>query len=574
MATNGQTIIKVTDYNNLIFRWNQTSQSVVNNNTTISWTLLLTSTSSGTITSTAVKNWYVTVNGINYSGTNSVGIPLNSTKTLASGSTVITHNADGAKSFSYSFTQNFGITFGLKLIGNLSGSGTGELETINRGAKLTVAPDFNDEDNPIIYYSNPAGEAVSAIQACISLTGMVDDIPYRDIGKTSTNYTFNLTEAERNILRNAVTSGNSRTVRFYIATTINGVIEYSWLTRTLTLVNNMPTISPQVYDTNSSTVALTGNDNIFIRGYSNAYYTMGATAYKGAYITDYYCTNGDKSDSRASGVLNGVTSSNFTFSATDSRGNVATRTIAASMVDYVPVTVGIESRELTTDGDLIVTLAGNYYNGSFGAKVNSLEISYTLKEDGVPMLSFNTGAITPTMTDGIKYTYSIRIGDLNYSSAYSLDIFVNDLLSNNSINEVVTSIPIFDWSKYDFNFNVPVRIKQQPLADFVVEQDSSGYWFYRKWSSGICEMWGWCEASYQDKHYLSTYQAYPVTLTDWISAQGTINNFGGNLSAYLPVNVKVEPFSYGCNVWVQNSNNSFAAGDKASVSLHIIGRWK
>jgi hypothetical protein len=117
-------------------------------------------------------------------------------------------------------------------------------------------------------------------------------------------------------------------------------------------------------------------------------------------------------------------------------------------------------------------------------------------------------------------------------------------------------------------------INMNRLADFVVEQGDSDYWSYRKWNSGLCEMWGWCQANYQAAHFLSSYQAFPVALVDWISAMGTVNGFSGNISAYLGVNVKIECLSYGCNVWVQNPNNSFESGASCGVSLHIVGKWK
>lgn len=132
MATNGSASVAVTAYDTLRLNWVQVSQSTANNNTVINWTLQLISGSAGLIQSTAVKAWSVTINGTTYSGTNSVAIGNNTTKTLASGQTIITHNNDGTKSFSYSFSQEFNITFAGASIGTKTGSGTGELNTIAR----------------------------------------------------------------------------------------------------------------------------------------------------------------------------------------------------------------------------------------------------------------------------------------------------------------------------------------------------------------------------------------------------------------------------------------------------------
>ena len=121
----------------LRFNWSQSSQSIANNNSVVSWNLQLIA-SGGSISSSASKSWSVTVNGSNYSGTNTVGVSNGKTKTLASGSTTIAHNADGTKSFSFSFSQQFDINYsGVGWIGTKSGSGNGTLTTIPRTSSVS-----------------------------------------------------------------------------------------------------------------------------------------------------------------------------------------------------------------------------------------------------------------------------------------------------------------------------------------------------------------------------------------------------------------------------------------------------
>ena len=139
MATTGSTSVVVTSWDTLRFTWTLESQSVANNTSVVSWALQLIAGSDGYINSTASKAWSVTVNGTTYSGSNTVGIANNATKTLASGKTTIVHNADGSKSFSYSFSQEFGITFQGSSIGTKTGSGSGELTTISRKSTLTAS---------------------------------------------------------------------------------------------------------------------------------------------------------------------------------------------------------------------------------------------------------------------------------------------------------------------------------------------------------------------------------------------------------------------------------------------------
>lgn len=120
----------------LRFRWQLKSSSVIDNQSTINWWLELIAGGAGYISSSATKSWNVTVNGTSYSGSNTVGISNNTTKTLASGTTVVPHNADGTKTFTYSFSQVFNITFN-KYVGTVSGSGSGVLDSIPRSSTIS-----------------------------------------------------------------------------------------------------------------------------------------------------------------------------------------------------------------------------------------------------------------------------------------------------------------------------------------------------------------------------------------------------------------------------------------------------
>lgn len=134
MATFGSTNVKVTSWNTLRFYWQLQNQSVAGNYTDISWRLSLIATSDGYIDSSAPKSWEVWVDGNKYTGETTVGINSDSTKTLASGNTRIKHNADGTKTFNYSFKQQFDINFN-GWIGDISGQGSGTLERISRASQ-------------------------------------------------------------------------------------------------------------------------------------------------------------------------------------------------------------------------------------------------------------------------------------------------------------------------------------------------------------------------------------------------------------------------------------------------------
>ena len=174
-------------------------------------------------------------------------------------------------------------------------SGTAVLDNIPRQANITSSVNFTDLDNPTVYYSNPAGNAVDSLMACISFTGAKDDIAYRNISKTGTYYTFMLTDAERNILRNNTTSG-SRNVIFFVRTIIGGVTYWSTDTKLFTVVENddtRPSVSMTVTLNNGSLPSKF--DGQYIQGKSRLNVSLSAQGKYSADILNYSASVGGES---------------------------------------------------------------------------------------------------------------------------------------------------------------------------------------------------------------------------------------------------------------------------------------
>ena len=459
MATSGSTRVNITSNGQfyLLFSWTAGTQNIAENYTPISWTLHIGSTTSGAyLNSSAAKSYSVTVDGKTWSGTNTVGVSGGATKLLASGSKNISHNADGKKTFSYSFDQQLAVTISGNWIGTKSGSGTGALNDIPRKATVTAAPNFNDEENPTITYSNPALTAATELKTCIaSSDGKTIYVPYRDISKTGTSYTFNLTTAERNTLRNATKNSNTLAVRFYVATTIGGEIYYSSLDKTLTIINATPTISSAtVKDVGTVTTVLTGDANKIIKGYNYVSASMTPAALKGATITSQTIKCGDSTVSGKTASFTNVETASFVFTVKDSRGNTKTQTVTKTLINYVKLTCNMIANNPTADGKMLLKLNGNYFNGSFGATNNTLQVQYRYKEnDGTYGNWINA---TPTIS-GNTYNASVNLTGLNYQSAYTFQARAIDKISTGGVNTAekrVKSIPVFDWGENDFQFNV------------------------------------------------------------------------------------------------------------------------
>lgn len=308
--------------------------------------------------------------------------------TIASISNVVSHNADGTGS-AYIYGKATGPS-GTSLAGlTVSGQKTITLDKIARQAIITSAPDFNDEENPTITYNNPAGNSVSELEACISLTGATDDIKYRSISKTESSYTFELTDEERDLLRVNAKS-NNLPLWFYIKTKIGNDTFHSKISKTMTIINGNPIFSNFDFeDVNEKTLSLTGNNKNIIRGYSNIKVTIPvinkAVAVKQATMTKYrFNCNGSSvdinysSDADVEGVLNNITSGIFDVYAVDSRNNSTLITKNAnSIIEYTPLIKGAMSvgRDNGVSQDVILKVSGRLDLANFGNVINSIKES-------------------------------------------------------------------------------------------------------------------------------------------------------------------------------------------------------
>lgn len=436
-------------------RWSSSSNGTVKNTSTVTGTLEVRRTDAYTTTGTWTGELdlgaaYKTYS--EYAGITSKWV------TLCSFSTTQKHADDGKGTCTiYGFLK---CPSGTSLAGEtLSATKTVTLDTIPRFASITDAPDtFNDEAAELkITYSNPAGNSVDELAACISLTGAKADIAYRAISKTGTTYTFKLTEAERNVLRNATTGSNSRTVRFYIRTIIDDVTKHDYLSSTFTIINGKPTLSPSVIDVGNTSKNLTGDpENKIIRYFNSMQVSSGAAAIKGAKIKSQSIVCGSKKLTSGSGILGYVESASFKFTVTDDRGNTTTQTVTKTLIPYVKPTCNMVMSKPSVGGPLQFTLKGDFYNGSFGAVDNELTLQYRYKVDAGEYGEWIDVVPTHTGTTYEALVEPINVDNLNYKSTYTFQARIKDTIGIYDVTtpeRVVKTTPIFDWGKDDFRVN-------------------------------------------------------------------------------------------------------------------------
>ena len=114
------------------------------------------------------------------------------------------------------------------------------------------------------------------------------------------------------------------------------------------------------------------------------------------------------------------------------------------------------------------------------------------------------------------------------------------------------------------------------VADYIVEQGTSGNWTYEKWSSGIVKMYytGTYSSAFNNGNYFGAYRGtaqtltYPFTLASVTYAN--VDHVAPNtgfcvLSTYDTTQLKFYPY---------NRTNQKATQSDIKVIAEVVGRWK
>ena len=432
--------------------WSSVSNGSEANTSTVTATLQLQRDAANTTTGTFKGTFTVggTTENISWYGS----LPSRTWVTIKTITVTVNHDSNGSGTcYLYSKINGPGST---TMEGTyVSGSQTVTLDTIPRQAVLDSASNFNDVTNPTIKYTNPLGGAAPSLQAGISLTSSSSGvIAYHDVDKYAGEDTIELSASEIDTICAAVTGGNTRTVWIYLRTRIGETYYYSPRNVIFTVTDPKPTIDPTITDSNSSTVGLTGDNSKLVRYYSNATVSIGASAVKGATLTSKKVVCGNKSLT-SDGTINAVESNNFVFTATDDRGNYSSKTVTTSFVEYVKLTCTLANNMPSTDGSMTVKVTGNYYNGSFGSKSNSLTVYYRYKTYGGSYPD-DWSKMTVALSDN-TYSATANLTGFDYQTSYVFQAYAVDALATvYSVEKTVKATPVFDWSENDFRFNVPI----------------------------------------------------------------------------------------------------------------------
>ena len=446
MATSGTFKTSAYDGACLQFDWSLKSQSTVNNQSVISWTLKGAGIKSG--------YWYMagpfkcTVNGTVVYQSNT-GVKLYTGTVVASGELAIGHDTNGSKSFSAYAECAIYVTSV-----NCKGSGSWSLPDIGRASQPSLntwpnnSPDFNIGDTIVVHmnrkstvFTHTVVLKLGSYSYTIS-TGATDNITL-DTDRIASNLYAQMPDSNAMTGEIAVTTYSGSAV---IGTSSCTIIAH--------VVNSNPVFDVGYSDTNSATVAITCDNQYIIRNnstlrisVSNAKALNSATLKTLTAVVNGNAYTGTLNGSTGVinvGVVNVSYDTEVTVKLTDSRGNVGQKNITVLVYDWtLPSAIIKLNRKSNYYSESILNVNANY--ASIGGK-NEVTIKYRTKK--VANSTFSTYTTIQNNTD-TSFT-----ADNKYE--WNVQVEVSDRIGKTTYNLILSKgIPITytDIKKHSFGVN-------------------------------------------------------------------------------------------------------------------------
>lgn len=511
MATSGSTTVAVASWLSLKFSWSQISQSVANNTTTISWNLVATTNSAGALYKKN-RTWTVVIDGTTYTGSVNVSLDKSSSQSLANGTATIKHNADGSKSFAYSFSQQFELTLNSgKYLGTGSGSGSDTLTTIPRESSLTIGNGTlgTAQTLTVTQKSSSFTHTITASCRNASTNANVSTNIVTESNALSVSWTAPLDWAQY------APNDNEISITFRI-TTYSGDTKVGATDTTVkyaipNLALYRPSLVPTITDATSYDQLLGG----WVQGQSRVkvdietYGAYGATIKEVKTVFEGHTYNGT---SITTNTIAGHDVLPITISVTDSRGRTTTVNpeIFVQKYSYPKITL-FTARRCTLDDNQnpVLNPLGDHILVSFGAEIRSLNNNNTAKYYiGYKKVSeANHTAVEQTNLEGLYSVNSTYVVPADPASSYTIIFTAVDAFTPNGTrltlevpsakqvfslmkkNGEIVGIAINKVAEHEGYFDIGMPVLFSGEGDIVVEQGEKDGWTYRKWQSGVMECW-------------------------------------------------------------------------------------
>lgn len=536
MALSGSVNTTSYDGRYLVLSWTAT-QDIATNTSTISWTLKGAGTGG--------SDWYrsgpfeVVINGVTTTiPKTDPRLQLYNGTVVKTGSTKITHNNDGTKSFNISVK---GAIWSGSM--NCSGSKNFTLNTIPRASSFGTIT------------GNTIGSSVT-VNITRNSTAFTHQLWYKvgnsewyDLGAgigTSKTFTIDMAtcsqfpSATSGTMQLCIRTFNGTTqigsdvyknVTVYVPTSVVPVIGgISW-----TKTSTEPSTWPMTQGVTKGTMTMTGVEGKYgstIKSYSLTFAGFSSTAISLA-VTNI----------ASSGKLNAIAK------VTDSRGRTAEKSVEFTVMAYDKPKLTVEVYRSNASG--VEDDYGEYMYVKATVEITdvgdnalqSLVLQYKKHSD----YSYKSENLTPGTAKIIAAS-----SDYTWDWVITATDKVYPVIANDSIGtgEVVLDI-MADGSGIGLGkvAEIPGAIDSawnlavcgQIEVDFVIEQGTSGVWTYRKWASGIAECWG------EDAFSISGWKA-------WGSLYESTNTYQATYPSELFIDIPL------CKISVSRTNNIGTCG--------------
>ena len=379
-------------------------------------------------------------------------LPQNTTQTIVDVEQTVRHNAKGDGEITVQTWMNTHISAGIVEL-----SQTLKLDNIPQASTLTASDGVigGAAQLAVTRRSEDSTHAISwefgKLSGYLSADGQITQEPERF---TAESVAFSLPESFYDEIPDAKSGICRLTIQTFDGDVPVGSPQMAEFTVSVQEAACQPEVTGDGVDCNPVTLALTGDERVFVRYHSTALCTVSAQAKKGAVITETKIQGRPVADSL---TVENVQTGEFTLEATDSRGYTATAVVRRQLVPYIWLTCMAQARrDGAVTGEATVTVAGKVYTGSFGAADNALTLSYST--DGVQFIP-----VEAQLQDN-AYRAEIKLTDMDYTRLHTITIRAADRLMTLTQQVVLKKgVPTFDWGEEDFAFHVPVTL-DTPLS--------------------------------------------------------------------------------------------------------------
>lgn len=338
-------------------------------------------------------------------------------------------------------------------------SGTTSVKTLG-GAIINSCPTITADAATVTFKPNVTVYDASYTYHLSICNGSIEYLALgaRTWTKGTAARTLTLTAAERTTLLTAMSNLKSFNATIKVVTrngnTQIGATSYTYCTVQTTAANSAPTMGAFTYkDGRSTTAAVTGNDKLFIQGYSWVYVTpAAATAKNGASIVKYAATcNGTTASNTTGAQINLSTvdksgSIDVVVTATDSRGYTVSNTQKITVIPYARPKISSASLRRTNDIEAEMQLT---FNGSIspitisGTQKNSLKyVQYRYKLTSAASYGAYTSILADVTQNGASFSFSnLELCSLDANSSYDFHLYIRDQLNTLSAVSLYFTVP-------------------------------------------------------------------------------------------------------------------------------------